>query len=162
MEKLWSDLASADAKRASDAQGELAALSKTAVSFLQGRLKPVPHLDPVRMAQWIGDLENKDFAVRRRGTRELEKLGELVEPALRKALLKPGSLERQQRLDMLLRQLKKNPLTLRQIRKLRAVEVLEQIGTPEARTILEKLSKGAPEARLTRDASAALERMEKE
>lgn len=41
----------------------------------------------------------------------------------------------------------------------RAVIVLEQIGTPQARRHLEILAAGAPAARLTRDARAALERM---
>src|SRR5262249_53257236 len=135
MLKLWADLASADSQRAFDAQGELAAVPKETVPFLRDRLKPVPHLDPVRLAQWIRDLESNDFPVRRKAGGELEKLGELAEPVLREALRKPGSLERRQRLELLLRQLKKDPLTPRQIRELRAVEVLEQIGTSDARAI---------------------------
>jgi WD40 repeat protein len=160
--KLWTDLASADAQRAFDAQGELAAIPKETVPFLRERLKPVPHLDPARLAQWTKDLESNDFPVRQKAAKELEKLGELAEPVVREALRKPGSLERRQRLDLLVRQLKKNPLTPRQIRELRAVEVVEKIGSAEARIILETLSKGAPEARLTRDARDALERMAKE
>jgi hypothetical protein len=39
------------------------------------------------------------------------------------------------------------------------VEVLEHIGTPEAVRVLEKLSKGATDARLTHEAKAALERL---
>ena len=42
---------------------------------------------------------------------------------------------------------------------LRAVEVLERSRTPEAKALLERLSAGAPEARLTQDAKAALERL---
>ena len=37
--------------------------------------------------------------------------------------------------------------------------VLEQIGTTEARQLLETLAKGTPEAALTQDAQAALERL---
>jgi len=40
----------------------------------------------------------------------------------------------------------------------RAVEVLESLGTPKAREVLQTLAKGAAEARLTREAKAALER----
>jgi len=43
----------------------------------------------------------------------------------------------------------------------RAVEVLEHITTPEARQLLQELACGAAEARLSREANAALERLKK-
>ena len=51
--------------------------------------------------------------------------------------------------------------TPERLRALRAVMVLEQIGTPEARQLLEKLSKGAEGALLTEDAKAAVRRMKR-
>jgi WD40 repeat protein len=44
------------------------------------------------------------------------------------------------------------------LRHIRTVEVLERIATPAAREVLEALAKGAPAARLTREAKASLER----
>jgi hypothetical protein len=44
----------------------------------------------------------------------------------------------------------------------RAVRVLEAVGTPAARELLESLAKGAPTARLTIEAKAALERLSKQ
>jgi hypothetical protein len=41
------------------------------------------------------------------------------------------------------------------------VEALEAIGTPEAKATLEKLAQGAESARLTREAKAALKRLDK-
>jgi hypothetical protein len=38
---------------------------------------------------------------------------------------------------------------------------LEQIHTPEARQLLAELARGAPAARITREAKASLERLEK-
>ncbi|HTU18889.1 MAG TPA: hypothetical protein VMG10_12590 [Gemmataceae bacterium] len=45
------------------------------------------------------------------------------------------------------------------LRDSRALEVLEQLGTPEARGLLRRLADGAPEARLTREARAVLQRL---
>jgi hypothetical protein len=47
------------------------------------------------------------------------------------------------------------------LRQARAVEVLEHIATPQAREVLRQLAAGAPGAWLTREAKAALERMER-
>jgi len=43
----------------------------------------------------------------------------------------------------------------------RANEVLEKIGTEEARQVLKAIAHGAPDAALTKDSRAALERLEK-
>ena len=48
------------------------------------------------------------------------------------------------------------------LRSLRSIEVLENIGTLEARQVLETLSKGAAEARLTQEAEASLKRLAKQ
>lgn len=48
-----------------------------------------------------------------------------------------------------------------EIRRVRAVEVLERIGTPEARGELEKLAAGAPEDPLTEECRATLARLER-
>jgi hypothetical protein len=45
------------------------------------------------------------------------------------------------------------------LQALRAVAVLEDISTPQARRLLEQLASGAPEARLTREAQASLRRL---
>jgi hypothetical protein len=47
------------------------------------------------------------------------------------------------------------------LRQLRAIQVLEQIGSPEARQILVALAQGAPAAPATRDAAAALARLDR-
>jgi hypothetical protein len=159
LEELWRDLARDDAARAFDAIWTLAAVPGQTIPFIRQRLKPVPHPDGTRVLQWLSDLENKDFLTRQQATRELAALGELVEPALREAARSPGSLERSRRLALLLRKLEEHRLVPRAVRELRAVETLEKMGTDQAKTILGRLATGAPGARLTRDAEAALERL---
>jgi hypothetical protein len=46
------------------------------------------------------------------------------------------------------------------LRELRAVWILERIGTPPAREVLEKLAGGFPDAPLTRDAKASIQRLD--
>jgi hypothetical protein len=87
-------------------------------------------------------------------------LGELAEATLRQKLQEKLTLEMQQRLEHLLRKVEpsRSPDRLREVR---AIEVLEHIGTPEAKQILQTLAEGAPEARLTQEAKASLERLAK-
>jgi hypothetical protein len=47
-----------------------------------------------------------------------------------------------------------------ELRGLRAVEVLEQIGSRDARQVLKALTAGAPESSLTREAHVALDHLE--
>jgi hypothetical protein len=49
------------------------------------------------------------------------------------------------RLEALLEPLARTPLPLEQLRNSREVQVLEQIGTAEARTLPERLARGAAE-----------------
>jgi hypothetical protein len=80
--------------------------------------------------------------------------------ALERALKKPASAELRQRVTKLLDQMKEPVESNEWIRQWRGVVVLEQIGTIEVREHLEKLTRGAPGARLTAEAIAALERMD--
>jgi hypothetical protein len=66
-----------------------------------------------------------------------------------------------QRVQDLLEKLEKRKGASEWLRRLRAVEVLEIIATPDARAILHKLADGAPEARLIQEAKASLERLSK-
>jgi RNA polymerase sigma factor (sigma-70 family) len=155
---LWAALAGPDAARAYKAMCSLIA-DRSAMPFLRQRLHSVADPDGTRIARLIADLDSDQFAVRGQATRELEKLGDLVEPALRKRLTEKPSLESLRRVEELLRQLR-DPVTDPQLlQALRSIEVLEHIGTPEARRVLETLAKGAPSARLTREAKASRQRL---
>jgi hypothetical protein len=81
---------------------------------------------------------------------------------LRQALRRKPSLEVQQRVQRLLaklEELEKLSLSPGRLRALRTVEVLEHIGNAAARQQLKRLASGAPDARLTQESRAALERL---
>jgi hypothetical protein len=90
---------------------------------------------------------------------ELFQLGDRVLPALHKALAAKPTLELRKRLEGLVDRLASWPLAKQQVRTIRAVEVLERIGTPEARELLQRLAQGAPGALTTTQAQVALGRL---
>jgi RNA polymerase sigma factor (sigma-70 family) len=159
-EAAWADLISEDGTRIHKAIWSLAAAPDTAVPFLQAHLRQLRQpVDAKRIRQLIQELDEDDFETRQKATRELEELGEAAEGPVREALKGKPSLEARSRLEQLLAKL--NRLSLQQLRVLRAIEVLEQIGTPEARQVLEALVKDMPTARLGMEAKASLERLAK-
>jgi hypothetical protein len=100
--------------------------------------------------------------VRENATQELTRIGKPAEQAVRDALEKTSSAEVRRRAETILDGLKTgataSPETMRTPR---ALEVLEKVGTPDARKVLEELAKGAGDTPLAREAKAALERMGK-
>jgi WD40 repeat protein len=154
LEARWKDLSAADAGEAFRAARGLYASPDRAVGLAGRRLKPAPVLDPATVARRIADLRSEDFSARERAGRELGAIGECVGPQLRKALEEERDPEARRRLDDLIGRLAED-----ERQAVRAVEVLEWVGTPDARRLLAGLAAGAPDARLTREAKAALARL---
>ena len=117
-------------------------------------------MDAQRVAALIARLDSDEFADREQAAEALAKLGGPAAPALRKALAGKPSAEQRRQLEGLLRKLE-GPPTGPELQAIRALEVLESIATPEARAVLKTLAGGAPGARLTEEASAALARLAK-
>jgi hypothetical protein len=157
-DQLWADLAGADAARAFRAVRVLTASPRQAVALLAERLRPAP---AGRVARLIAELDADSFEARQAASAALARLGQETEPALRAALKGNPSAEVRRRARELLRALPEGPRrpTAEELRASRAVQVLERIGTPEARRLLGALAKGAAEARLTHEATAALGRL---
>jgi WD40 repeat protein len=160
LENLWTDLAGPDGLRSYRAMWTLAAAQLDSAPFLAKCVRPTSPPDKEQLARWIADLDSAVFADREKATRELERQGELAEPLLRKTLAGDPSAEVRRRINALLAKLQGPVTSAHTLRLLRAVEVLEHIATPEARQLLQKLASGASDARLTREAKAALERLE--
>jgi WD40 repeat protein len=158
LQALWQELGS-DAARAYAAQRRLVQAPARAVPFLDALLKPVAPVDARRLAQLVAALDDQKFAVRQQAALELEKLGDASEVALHRVLAGKPSLETRKRARDLLGKIEGPVTDPEQLRALRAVEVLERIGTTEARRVLQRLAGGAPEAALTRQAQGGLRRL---
>jgi hypothetical protein len=126
---------------------------------LNSQLRPVISPDSKVLSQWIAQLDHQHFTVRAKATAALAHAGELAWPALRQALKKELSPEHRQRIEKLLTLPQHAAPSAEQVKHFRAIELLEMIGTTEARGLLGDLAQGAPNANLTRQALAALHRL---
>ncbi|MGH7226650.1 MAG: hypothetical protein ACRELF_25825, partial [Gemmataceae bacterium] len=153
LESLWSDLAG-NARKAHHAIHVLTTTPIPTITLFQDRFQPMT--DGQRIEKLRADLDSDSFSTREAATRDLTRLLYRAEPLLRRALDNKPSLEMRRRIEAILAK-PRLPLA-EDLRALRAIAVLERIGTPEARRILEKLAGGAvsPE---TRAAQAALQRL---
>jgi hypothetical protein len=159
LQAAWTDLGRDDAAVAYRALCTLRADSDRAVEILDKQVRPVPASDAAALTKWIAGLDNDRFAVREKARTELERLGEAAGPALRQALAgKPGA-EGAEHIRRLLEKL--DDRSPDRLALTRAVELLERIGTPEARRVLDGLARGAAGARLTEDAKASLRRLDR-
>jgi len=100
------------------------------------------------------DLNSGAFKTREKAARELAEFGESAVPAVRERLERPLPAEVRQRAAAFL-----DRFDPAELWPLRAVELVEGIGTPAAIELLVELAKGPAGAPLTWDAAAALGRL---
>jgi hypothetical protein len=156
---LWADLAGADAVQAHRAVGALIGAPRLAVPFFQQhKPRPVSRQSRERLARLIADLDHDNFNVREKASQELEKQGELAELAFQQALAGKPSPELRLRVNRLLEKLAAAP-SKENLRWLRAIQVLEQVGGAEAIQLLKTFAKEAPATFLRQDATAAVARI---
>jgi len=161
LDKRWRELAGSDAARAYRALGDLVRDPRRTVHFLKARLQPVFRDEPQRISELIAALDSGSFKERQEATAQLGLQVEVHEPAVRQALSGQHSPEARRRLEHILRTRREARFSARQLQMLRALEVLEYIGSSEAKEVLEALTKGTPEFRITREARASLDRLAK-
>jgi RNA polymerase sigma factor (sigma-70 family) len=156
-DRLWQALAGDDAEAAYAAMRQLLARPAATVDLLTARLQPASAVPAERLRSLLRDLDADDFKTRERTEAELQRLRDDLEPTLRAAMSEVTSAEVKTRLERILEAADApHPERLRQMR---AVEVLEGLGTPPAADLLKKLATGVPDARLTREARASLQRV---
>ena len=155
MQKLWSDL-TGKASEAHTAVWCLVEQPNSAPALLQERLKPVKV--EANIARLIADLDSNQFPVRQQAAQQLDRLGELADPALRHALANKPSLEKQRRLEQILGTRPENshpngcatcvPFT-----------PWSKSVRPKPAACWRQSPRELPGARLTREAKASLERL---
>ena len=117
------------------------------MAVIRERLQGTDLSSAEELENWLADLDSDRFAVRQKASRELVKLGKMAESALRRLLGGRPSLEVRRRAEELLARREKEEISPEPLRVRRGVRVLESVGTPEARRLLEELSrKGVAEA----------------
>lgn len=161
LQTLWGDLMGEQVLKKTRAILVLAAAHQQTVPFLKSRLRQAT-LAPAQtkhMADLIAKLNHDSFSVRHQATKALEKLGKAAEPALRLSLREVQDLEKRRRVEQLLYKLQSAAPSMEQLEAELATEVLERIGTQEARAALSWLAQGAPEGWITQEARASLERL---
>jgi hypothetical protein len=100
--KEWADLKKLAGTGSMVGFGEASGFKGT-VRKAKQQLDPVARLEPKRLQKLIDDLGSEQFDVREKATKELEKQGEEIYPALRECLKGKLSLEARKRVERLLK-----------------------------------------------------------
>jgi hypothetical protein len=109
--------------------------------------------------RFVEQLDHSNYRTRDLAFHRLQRLGERAEPALKRGLTKNVSIEGRRRIQELLDAKTILQISAEDLQAIRGIEVIERIGTAEAREFLTSLSKGEPLDRATRDAASALSRL---
>lgn len=163
--RYWTDLASEDAVVRQPAAWVLGACGRSSVPYLCDRV-PVPDAKEAerKIRKAVADLDAPRYAVREKAAQELERFGLTALPHLEAALKPDVSPEWRERLEKLIARCKSEDVVLTaeaQRMMLRAIWVLEQADTPDARKRLGELAEANLEAGLSLEAKAALDRAAK-
>lgn len=123
------------------------------------RVTPPAPTPEAKLKRWVADLDSEDFQAREAAAAALAPVAGEAAPLLREAAAKSTSAEVRKLATELLGRLDTPPTKADDLRGLRAVEVLEGLGTPESRAVLEKWAGGPAGHRLVTEAAAALTRL---
>jgi hypothetical protein len=136
----------------------LMAYPAEAVALIRSRLRPAPGkpLSEAEIRRYIRDLGDDDFTTRERASKALAVPSAL--PLVEAAAKTESDLEARRRLQRLIADGRTWPGP-GMLAVVRAIEVLERVGTAEARRLLTELAEGNPDARLTQEAKAAVGRL---
>ncbi len=146
------------------AVGTLATAPADAVRLIRRQLDPyVAEAQRDRIVELIGQLDDGRYAVREAATEALIRLRRQADGLLRSALAETQSPEVRFRLRRILSRGNAAPsISVAEVRRYRrAVLLLERLGSPDARKLLEQLAEVFPSPAVSRDARQALARLGK-
>lgn len=158
-DELWDDLASRDAAAAGRAVAEWVRRPAAAVDRFRREIPPTKAPDPAAVATLVARLDHEKAATRDAAEAELAALAELAADALHPVAERSESAEQRTRARRLLDRLGGVVTDPPRLRAVRAVEVVERIGSPDARRLLADWAAGASGALLTRETQVALDRL---
>lgn len=154
----WDALRGEAADRAYDSICVLKANPSEGIALLKQKMVSPTAPSAETIAGHIAELDSADFRKREQATKMLADVGEIILPQLREAL-KKASPEARERLTSLIA--KAEAMTSEKLRAIRCCEILEGIGSADAKALLAEWAKGPPAATLTREAVESLERLKR-
>src|SRR5262249_37035720 len=119
-------------------------------------------LKPADITQWIAELDADRFAAREQATTQLMEIGTAAVSAMEEALKVSRSAEQKRRLKAILTTIREAPVPPDRLFAARVQVVLEQIGTPKARNLMEEWAKAEPKPQQASVGRAVAERLAKQ
>jgi hypothetical protein len=123
-------------------------------------LQPESVVAAATITKLIEQLDSDEFKVRQKAKTDLMTVGDQALPYVAKELARKIPLEVRQNLVAMQAKLAPGGMTGERLRLVRAIEVLERMGSMEARQLLQTLADGPPGALATAHAQAALQRLQ--
>jgi WD40 repeat protein len=160
-DRLWAELMSDDPAAGWRAAWLLGDDPSAAVRLARKHVAPVEPFPADELRKLLADVESPRFAVRERATARLERAADLIGSVVGEMLKATKSEETRVRLAKVMAAVPgpERPLPAWASALGRAVSVVEHAGGDEARRLLMTWAGGTPDAFLTREAKAALERL---
>jgi WD40 repeat protein len=158
--KQWEALTDPDGSKAYQAMVKLASDPDGFIAIAKSELKPAPAGPKADdLAPIFRDLDSKTFTIREAASAKLNGFGEGAIALVRAHLEIEVSAEVRERLKRFLEKCEGPASLPTRLRQSRSVEVLEHLGTAEAKSLLDALSRGGA-SHLTTDAIGALRRIQ--
>jgi RNA polymerase sigma factor (sigma-70 family) len=158
LKELWKQLGDPKPEPAFAALAKLADDPKAAVALFRQHITPAIGIDDATLDRIVEELDSKQFEARRKASEELDRLGDTAIAGVKRRLAKAQSLELRRRLELFLTKWDRDEPTAERLREVRALQLMEELATPEALALLRDLARGNGNARRTEEAAQALAR----